>query len=579
MQFCEFGRRSIGERKGLIGALMLVAALLLASCASRPEIRDPRVFDRDVAAEFFSAAFEGIYAFHIDPPDIPHLALKGMNAISELDGDFKVQLTEGRLRVTMADSILGEFKAPERNDIPRWSMLTTAAIDLARGSSKAVRNADPETLYRLIVQTAVSELDRFSRYAGAEAARRNRAQRQGYTGIGVTLRQAGQRIVLSAVFENSPASDAGVRTGDVLSEVDGQPIHGLAIVDVSQLIRGSEGETVSIGVIRDKRLKHFSIQRARVIEQTVFYRRHGNVARFLVTAFNVHTASAMRDKISQATRDIGKSIKGLIVDLRGNRGGIFKDAVAISDLLITEGDILTTKGRHPKAVNHFEAQADDVSDGLPVVVLIDKSSASASEIVAAALQDASRAVLIGGRTYGKGSVQTIVSLPNGGELYVTWTKMYTPTGYPISRFGVYPVICTNELTGGAAAVIEALEAETMAPPTHLVLRHDANYLTHTQQEALLRSCATRAIREESGDGNGDLDLKLAQNLLSRPELHTRLLAISKSARIGRSSQTSSSKPPTPSRASSLDLMGANGIFRKIQSLANEDRTWQSRPPS
>ena len=125
---------------------MLVAALLLASCASRPEIRDPRVFDRDVAAEFFSAAFEGIYAFHIDPPDIPHLALKGMNAISELDGDFKVQLTEGRLRVTMADSILGEFKAPERNDIPRWSMLTTAAIDLARGSSKAVRNADPETL-------------------------------------------------------------------------------------------------------------------------------------------------------------------------------------------------------------------------------------------------------------------------------------------------------------------------------------------------------------------------------------------------------------------------------------------------
>lgn len=472
------------------------------------------VYDRDAAAEVFSAGFEGITSFYIEETDLPSLAVSGLQGLQSVDGALTVADRGDKLMIGRDGRDVAAFTVPDTDDVARWSMLTAAAIDAGRRVSPELRDAPPETLYNLVFKGALRDLDRFSRYTTAKDATRSRAHRRGYSGIGVVLVDKAGLFYIQEVFEHGPAAEMGLKAGDSIVAIDGRDVAGLDIVAVSDLLRGANGTHVEVTTLDDlEREQIFSIVRAPVIEETVYPKRFGNSAYFKVRSFNEATASALRRKVAEAAAKIGPDMNGIVLDLRHNRGGVLRDAVSIADLFIQDGRILLTKGRHPRSEKEFSAEAPDIAVGIPLIVLIDQESASASEVVAGALQDSGRAVLIGSRTYGKGTVQMIVRLPNDGELIITWAKMYTPSGYPIGPFGVYPTICSEEIGdrpeqfeigGTRAAAARAREL--------LRLRRIAHDLDDSIQTALLARCGDR--RNVSGEV--DANLVLALKLLREP---------------------------------------------------------------
>src|SRR3546814_53909 len=197
--------------------------------------------------------------------------------------------------------------------------------------------------------------------------------------------------------------------------------------------------------------------------------REGNLAYIRVSGFNNRTADSLRQKIGQARSEFGSELRGYILDLRGNPGGLLEQAVEVSDIFVTSGRIVSTHGRHNDSHQYFPAeqlQRGDLTENAPVVVLIDGGSASASEIVAAALQDSGRAALVGSASYGKGTVQTVLPLPNSGEFILTWARFHAPSGYALHRRGVLPDICTTGEVTSPADVMARIQTGALRSEEH-----------------------------------------------------------------------------------------------------------------
>lgn len=475
-------------------------------------------FNRDDAAEVFSAGFEGITSFYIEETDLPSLAVAGLSGLKNLDNAITVT-DRGDLIVIGRDGReAAALSVPDADDVARWSMLMAAAVDSGRQVSDTLREAPPETLYDTIFKGALQDLDRFSRYTTAAAADRNRAHRRGYSGIGILLFENHGTIYIEEVYEDGPAAHSGLQVGDSIVAIDGKTVDGLDAAAVSDLLRGPSGSDVRVTTTSDEIHRTAVVTRAPVIEQTVFSSRKGDTAYFEIRSFNEDTAASLSRKVGQMAAKVGPSMNGIILDFRNNRGGVLRDAISIGDLFIENGRILLTKGRHPRSVKEFTAHNPDIAVGMPLIVLINHDSASASEVVAGALQDSGRAVLIGGRTYGKGTVQMIVHLPNEGELIITWARMYTPSGYPIGPFGVYPTICTDEIEDPSLQHVAGTARTAAIRARELLrLRRIAQDLDDSIQEALLGRCGDR---KPATDGS-DLDLALALKLLGQRSLFDR----------------------------------------------------------
>jgi carboxyl-terminal processing protease len=255
------------------------------------------------------------------------------------------------------------------------------------------------------------------------------------------------------------------------------------------------------------------VTRAHIVPETVTYERKGNVAYMHIYGFNLDTADSLRKEMLHARQDIGPALLGYVLDLRGNPGGLLDQSVAVSDLLIKHGRIVSTHGRHPDSHQYFEATAGDVANGLPIVVLVNGDSASAAEIVAAALQDSGRAVVVGSNSYGKGTVQTVLRMPNDGELTLTWARFHAPSGYTLNRLGVIPSVCTTGNGGSAEVLIEELRRNRLKPiPTNIRNR------VHPEDMRALREL--RSLCPERR-GEEDIDENVALRLLSHPSLYRR----------------------------------------------------------
>jgi carboxyl-terminal processing protease len=206
-----------------------------------------------------------------------------------------------------------------------------------------------------------------------------------------------------------------------------------------------------------------------------------------------------------------------VLDLRNNPGGLLDQGISVADMFLPGGRILTTKGRHPESIQHFDATGDDMTGGVPMAVLINGGSASASEIVAAALQDLGRAVVVGSGSYGKGTVQTILPLPNQGELTLTWARFYAPSGYAIHRLGVLPTVCTASKEIDPQHELDDLRAGRFDPVKAIAARRGAGALSETAQLALAATCP-HEVRSAS---EPDLDLSVALRMLRDPDLMQR----------------------------------------------------------
>ena len=218
---------------------------------------------------------------------------------------------------------------------------------------------------------------------------------------------------------------------------------------------------------------------------------------------------------------------GVVLDLRGNPGGLLDKAVAVVDLFVAQGAILSTRGRHPEASNAFDAHPGDIGEDLPVVVLVDGRSASAAEIVASALQDTGRAVVIGTNSYGKGTVQTVIALPNDGEITLTWSRFHTPSGYALHGLGVLPTICTSALPAvPPAAILDGLIRGTQSPklPETLAVWRHTGFEETELRHRLRESCPPSRRSEDKGD------MELAEKLLSNRSAFSHALALSSAPR-------------------------------------------------
>jgi len=439
----------------------LVFAGLVAACAvPRSDVADDTEFRVNSAHRVFAIGYRVVADRYIEPVTAESLAMDGLRGLGALDPALTVNRDGDTVVLSSAGVGLARHAAPEADDSHAWAALTARMSVSSRAVSLAVAEAGAERLYEGVFDGALANLDTFSRYAGAEEARRDRARRDGYGGIGLSLKFVGGTALVTRLIAEGPAALAGIKAGDRITHVDGAPVSGLDTEAVAGRLRGKPGTQVLLVVERLGRADPWSVrlERSHIVPDTVERRRFGDVLYIAVKGFNQDTAGNVAAAL-HAEIDNGPSPPtGLVLDMRGNPGGLLKQAVEVADLFLDSGRIVATRGRHPDSLQVYDAGGRDLTDGLPLVVMVDGRSASAAEIVAAALQDRGRAIVVGTSSFGKGTVQTVVPLPNDGEITLTWSRLVPPSGYVLHGRGVLPAVCTSGITADDPGAIGQLFA-------------------------------------------------------------------------------------------------------------------------
>jgi carboxyl-terminal processing protease len=261
-----------------------------------------------------------------------------------------------------------------------------------------------------------------------------------YSGVGLTITAEGGLVKIISPMDDSPAARAGVQAGDVISAIDGQNASGLTVSQVSEKLRGALGTSVDVTFLRDgEEPLEVTLVRETIKVDSVTGRMEGDFGYLRISTFNENTGRELTAAIEKIKRD-NPAVKGFVLDLRNNGGGLLTAAIDVSDAFLERGEIVSQRGRKPDQIERYAARPGDLTNGLPLVVLINYGSASASEIVAGALKDQERATLIGLTSFGKGSVQTVIPLGGGrdGALSITTARYYTPSGRSIQKIGIEP---------------------------------------------------------------------------------------------------------------------------------------------
>ncbi|MEM6413774.1 MAG: S41 family peptidase [Pseudomonadota bacterium] len=311
-----------------------------------------------------------------------------------------------------------------------------------------VEEPDDSELVEGAINGMLSELDPHSSYLNADDYDDMQEQTRGsFAGLGIQVvmeqegADAGYVKVVSPI-DDTPAARAGMQTNDLIVEIDGEQVLGLTIDEAVTRLKGPKGSAVNIKVLRDRDSEPFDLRIVRDIVrvEAVTSRNEDGFAFIRIRTFSERAESGVKKAIKELNREIPGGPKGYILDLRSNPGGLLDQAVAVSDVFLEGGEIVSTRGRHPKDTLREMGSRGDLTKGKPIVVLVDGGSASASEIVAGALQDRNRALLLGTKSFGKGSVQTVIPLQNGlqGALRLTTARYYTPSGRSIQAQGILP---------------------------------------------------------------------------------------------------------------------------------------------
>ncbi|TDH37657.1 S41 family peptidase [Pseudohoeflea suaedae] len=305
-----------------------------------------------------------------------------------------------------------------------------------------------EELVEAAINGMLTSLDPHSSYLNQEAATDMRTQTRGeFGGLGIEVTMEDELVKVVAPIDDTPAARAGVLSGDFISEIDGEPVRGLSLSDAVDKMRGPVNTAIELTILRDGADAPIKIKVTRDIisVKAVKFRAEGDVGYLRVISFTEKTYGDLENAISTLKDEIGEDkLKGFVLDLRLNPGGLLDQAISVSDAFLNQGEIVSTRGRNPEETRRFNARDGDLVDGKPMIVLVNGGSASASEIVAGALQDHHRATVLGTRSFGKGSVQTIIPLDETTALRLTTALYYTPSGTSIQGTGIKPDIEIEE---------------------------------------------------------------------------------------------------------------------------------------
>ncbi|MBT3990305.1 MAG: S41 family peptidase [Rhodospirillaceae bacterium] len=525
-------RKQLGQR------LLIVALVaLLAACAQPQEVAHNRSdqLETELATKTFSSGYRHISERYIEAIPAAELALEGLRGLATIDPTLSVEAHQNEVLVR-SDSIQAHrYSAPAKHDFRGWAELTVLVLGDIRNDARLFKTTKMANLYEAVFDGSLSLLDAFSRYASVEKAKRNREKRSGFGGIGIRFKPVEKGVTVTQVFPETPATKSGLKAGDIITHAGSQILAGLKRRAAGKLLRGKIGSIVDVRVLRPANLTaptnpfirlNFSIRRDRIVTPTASHSVKNGIIYIRVSGFNNRTTRQVARNLVQGLREAhqqtGQKAKGIILDLRGNPGGLLKQAVNVSDLFLVDGRIISTRGRHPASDHDYDARGTDLADGLPLVVLINGRSASASEIVAAALQDHERAIIIGSTSYGKGTVQTVIRLPNDAEITLTWSRFQAPSGYFLHGLGVPPLICAtrNEQANATNYIDEALEKAGQLSET-LQAWHSVAISQKSERERLKATCPTTNKRNP-------LDIQIAEKLLLDASLYQRVKALNPS---------------------------------------------------
>ena len=417
---------------------------------------------------------------------------------------FLASITGVMFGAVMTTQVAGPLLAQEaERKASVYEQLDLFGDIFERIRSQYVEQVDEQDLIEAAINGMLTSLDPHSSYLSPDDAADMRVQTRGeFGGLGIEVTQEEGFVKVVSPIDGTPADDAGLEAGDFITHVDGESVLGLTLDEAVDLMRGPVGSEIIITIVREDQPEPFdvSIIRDTIKLTAVRSRIEGETVVLRLTTFSDQTFPTMRDELQERVEELGgmENVNGFVLDLRNNPGGLLTQAVRVSDAFLDSGEIVSTRGREPQDGDRFNAEPGDLAEGKPIVVLINGGSASASEIVAGALQDHRRAIVVGTKSFGKGSVQTVMPLRGEGAMRLTTARYYTPSGRSIQALGVSPDIVVEQPPQREAS--EEEEAQRNAG-TEAELRGSLSNDSLTEDER-------RQIEEERNAAEKAADLRL-----------------------------------------------------------------------
>lgn len=358
----------------------------------------------------------------------PGLLIGSILALSLLGGSFDLQAAE---------------KDKKKNAVDTYRLLNLFGDVFERVRASYVTEVSDEDLIEAAITGMLTSLDPHSSYLNANNFKDMRVQTRGkFGGLGIEVTMESGLIKIVSPIDDTPAHRAGLKPGDFITHLDGERVLGLTLSQAVEKMRGKVGEDIKLTIQRvGKEAFDVTVTRGVIPLRTVRSRIEGtDIGYIRISSFSQPTGAGIKKAMTKIKKELGDKFAGLVLDLRNNPGGLLDQAIAVSDAFLEKGEIVSTRSRNKEEHQRYNARAGDLTDGKPIVVLINGGSASASEIVAGALQDHKRAIILGTKSFGKGSVQTIIPLQQHGAMRLTTARYYTPSGRSIQEIGVTPDI-------------------------------------------------------------------------------------------------------------------------------------------
>ncbi|WP_417813294.1 S41 family peptidase [Thalassospira alkalitolerans] len=371
--------------------------------------------------------------------------------------------------------------------------------------AKYVEEVDDKQLIEAAINGMLTSLDPHSSYLNMDNFEEMQVDTRGeFGGLGIEVTmEEGFVKVISPIYD-TPAEKAGLQPGDFITHIDGKPIRGLGLNEAVEMMRGKVNTDIRLTIIRKGEQAPFDVTLTRAVIkiQSVRAETKDDIGYIRITKFNEQTFSGLQRAITDMRDQIGPEMKGLVLDLRNNPGGLLDQAISVSDAFLDKGEIVSTRPRDTENTERYNARPGDLAEGLPIIVLVNDGSASASEIVAGALQDHRRAVIMGTRSFGKGSVQTILPMPGNVALRLTTARYYTPSGKSIQEVGIVPDIIVPQ------AHVESIETAQRRSEADLngALRNEDQTIDDAANKANDRRSAAEEIAQEDYQLSRALDM-------------------------------------------------------------------------
>ena len=341
----------------------------------------------------------------------------------------------------------------KKKDQATYRLLNLFGDVFERVRASYVKDITDKKLIESAINGMLNSLDPHSNYLNKESFKKMQVQTRGkFGGLGIEVTMENGFVKVISPIDGTPAFKSGVQAGDLITHLDEKPVQGLSLSEAVKLMRGKIGTKIKL-TIRRVSTQPFdvTITRAVIPIRTVRSRIEGDIGYVRISSFSQPTEDGLKKAMNKINRELKDRMKGLIIDLRNNPGGLLDQAVAVSDAFLEKGEIVSTRTREKRDHQRFNARKGDLAHGKPIIILLNGGSASASEIVAGALQDQKRAIILGTKSFGKGSVQTIIPLGNNGAMRLTTALYFTPSGRSIQKIGIEPDIVVEQ------ARIEAID--------------------------------------------------------------------------------------------------------------------------